>query len=99
MEKADGLNQVDLVRAPELGSPTQSGNWVAVLEGGKHRADWAEGGVDAQLLGLLEQSVAAFHQAGGPPGAVGVESPQTRKRVSHHRDCAEVLHGRSEARR
>ena len=53
---------------------------LAVLERGQHRADGAKGGVDAQLLRLLEQAVAAFHQAGGPPRAVGIERPQARQR-------------------
>ena len=66
---------------------------LAVLKRGQHRADGAKGGVDAQLLRLLEQAVAALHQAGRPPGAVGIKRPQPRQRIGHDRHGAEVLHG------
>ena len=71
------------------------GTWkvLPILERRQHCADGAEGGVDAQLLRLLEQSVAALHQAGGPPCAVRVKRPQARQGIGHHRDCAKVLHG------
>ena len=43
--------------------------------------------------GLLQQLVAAFHQAGRPPGAIGIKRPHPRQRISHDRHRAEVLHG------
>ena len=64
----------------------------AVLEGRQHRAHRTKRGVNAHLFRLLQQLVAAFHQAGRPPRAVGIKRPHARQRISHDRHGAEVFH-------
>ena len=65
---------------------------LAVLEGRQHGADGTEGSINAKGFCLLEQPVAALHQARRPPGAVGIERPHASKRVGHYRHGAKVLH-------
>ena len=64
----------------------------AVLKGRQHRAHRTKRGVNAHRFGLLQQLVAAFHEARRPPRAVGIKCPHARQRIGHDRHGAEVFH-------
>ena len=64
----------------------------AVLERRQHRAHRAKRGVNAHRFRLLQQLVAAFHQARRPPRAIGIKRPHARQRICHDRHGAEVFH-------
>ena len=65
---------------------------LAVLEGRQHRAHRTKRGVNAHRFRLLQQLVAAFHEARRPPRAVGIKRPHARQRIGHDRHGAEVFH-------
>ncbi len=64
----------------------------AVLEGRQHRAHRTKRGVNAHRFRLLQQLVAAFHEAGRPPRAVGIKRPHAGQRIGHDGNGAEVFH-------
>ena len=68
-----------------------------VQEGRQQGAHRAEGRVGAERVGLSEEPIIGFHEARGPPGAVGVESADVGQCERHHGHGAEVFHGSDEA--
>jgi hypothetical protein len=84
-------------RASAADEEIGSGKVFVVQEGGQQGAHGAEGRVGAECVGLSKEPIVTFHEAGGPPGAVGVKGADVWECERHHGHGAEVFHGSDEA--
>ena len=58
----------------------------------QHRPHRTKRFVNAQRVGNFQQPGVVLHDAGEPPGAVGIEGHHTGERIGHDRHGAEVFH-------
>ena len=67
------------------------GEMGPVEEGGQGGADWADLVAETGRVGDPQQSLGHLHDAGDPPGAVGIEGHRPGRGVGDERGRAQVL--------